>query len=39
MPDELKNAVRMNLFIWPVSALLINLQDLFPSWYYRAQSP
>ena len=39
MSDELKSAVRMNLFIWPISALLINLQDLFLSWYYRAQSP
>ena len=38
MSDELKSAVRMNLFTWPASALFINLQDLFPSWYYRAQS-
>ncbi|CAF2959876.1 unnamed protein product [Rotaria sp. Silwood2] len=35
--DELKPAVRMNLFTWPSLALLINLQDEFPGWYSRAQ--
>ncbi|CAF4640267.1 unnamed protein product, partial [Rotaria sp. Silwood2] len=37
MSDELKSAVRMNLFTWPSLALLINLQDKFPSWYRGAQ--
>ncbi|CAF1418442.1 unnamed protein product [Rotaria sordida] len=39
MSDELKSAIQMNLFTWPVSALCINLQDEFPGWYRRALPP
>ncbi|CAF3870894.1 unnamed protein product [Rotaria sp. Silwood1] len=39
MSDELMPAVRMNLFTWPVPALLFNLQDEFYSWYRGALPP
>ncbi|CAF4194585.1 unnamed protein product [Rotaria sordida] len=39
MSEELISAVQMNLFTWTVPALLINLQDEFPSWYRRALPP
>jgi hypothetical protein len=39
MHVELKPAISMNLFKWPVSGLLINLQDEFSSWYRGALPP
>ncbi|CAF4371916.1 unnamed protein product [Rotaria sp. Silwood2] len=32
MSNELKSAVLMNLFTWPLLVFLINLQNEFPSW-------